>query len=224
MRLEERPGFLIAHLGERHDVLSWAIVGGGLVSTETVVWHHVTAADLAPPIDPAEYLRGKCAKEGLASPVALMTSRRPHVYSRVNVQHDGLEVQALVTAGLSNALRIGDPPVGLAPVGTINVLCRVSHPLAHAAMLETMSLVAEARTAATLAARWPSRVSSAPATGTGTDCIAIAAPAASASAEPAFYAGKHTVIGCLVGDACFRATEHAIAQWKLEQTVERSAD
>lgn len=123
----------------------------------------------------------------------------------------------MVTAGLSNALRIGDPSVFSAPVGTINVLCRVGCALSQQAMLETMSLVTEARTAATMDACWPSIVSSKNATGTGTDCIAVAAPTSSTDGAVATYAGKHTVIGSLVGDACYRATAMAIADWKAEQ-------
>jgi adenosylcobinamide amidohydrolase len=60
-----------------------------------------------------------------------------------------------------------------------------------------------------------SRRSDSIATGTGTDCIAIMAPDISAP-EPARYAGKHTALGHVVGEAVLRATEAAIAQWKVE--------
>jgi adenosylcobinamide amidohydrolase len=57
-----------------------------------------------------------------------------------------------------------------------------------------------------------SRRSEGIATGTGTDCVAVLAGAA----QGVVYAGKHTAIGHVIGDAVFRATEAAIAQWKIE--------
>jgi adenosylcobinamide amidohydrolase len=54
------------------------------------------------------------------------------------------------------------------------------------------------------------------ATGTGTDCAAVMAPEAAGGLEAAVYAGKHTAIGHVIGDAVFRATQAAIAQWKIE--------
>jgi adenosylcobinamide amidohydrolase len=105
--------------------------------------------------------------------------------------------------GFGNALRVGDPPISPMSVGTINILCHVSTPLTDGGLLEVMSLVAEARTVAVLAHRVRSTVTGQLATGTGTDCIAVSCPAT--GAEPTNYAGKHTLIGHLVGQATLEA-------------------
>jgi adenosylcobinamide amidohydrolase len=125
-----------------------------------------------------------------------------------------VEAVALVTAGLSNALRVGDTPGPLAGWGTINIACHVSVPLSAAALIEALAVAVEARTTAVIEAHVRSRRSDHIATGTGTDCTAIMAP--DSANEPALYAGKHTAIGHVIGEAVLRATAAAIAQWKLE--------
>jgi adenosylcobinamide amidohydrolase len=78
-----------------------------------------------------------------------------------------------------------------------------------------LAVAVEARTSAVIDARVRSRRSAGHATGTGTDCIAILAPR-HAHAR-ALYAGKHTAIGHVIGEAVLRATETAIANWQAEQ-------
>jgi adenosylcobinamide amidohydrolase len=142
--------------------------------------------------------------------------------------------------GLSNAVRVGDSPGPLAgvQVGTINLLCAVSVPLTEAAALEAASIAVEARTAAVLEARHPSRRSGAPATGTGTDCVVLAwpdtvyygtpkgfrtsrdgAPAGNPPAPhatiaaPAVFAGKHTALGHVIGRAVGDSVRAGVADW-----------
>src|SRR5207237_10770827 len=73
-----------------------------------------------------------------------------------------------------------------------------------------LGLAAEARTAAVLEARVPSRRTGKPATGTGTDCIVVAAPDAGARLA---YAGKHTPIGALAGGVVREAVERGVRRW-----------
>lgn len=87
----------------------------------------------------------------------------------------------------------------------------MSAPLSEAASLEALSLVVEARTAATIAHDVPSRRSGLRATGTGTDCVVVASPSRHAGLP---YAGKHTAVGHVVGRAVLEATHEAIARWK----------
>jgi adenosylcobinamide amidohydrolase len=85
-------------------------------------------------------------------------------------------------------------------------------------LVEALAVVVEARTTAVIGAGVRSRRSEGIATGTGTDCVAVLAPESTRepAAQAALYAGKHTAIGHVIGDAVFRATEAAIAQWKIE--------
>jgi len=115
----------------------------------------------------------------------------------------------VVTVGLSNALSAGDPPTAVPAAGTINVCTWVSVPLTSAAMVETLALVSEARTAAVLQRRIPSTVSERPATGTGTDCVVVACPRAP-DVDRVGYAGKHTAIGSAVGSSVREAMDAAL--------------
>ena len=102
-------------------------------------------------------------------------------------------------------------------MGTINLLVRLSTPLSPAAMVEAISIAAEARTAAVTAAGWPSRRSGNIATGTGTDCIAIAAPV-EGSAQP--WCGKHTAEGSAIGQATLAVIDTGVQTW-IAQRSER---
>jgi adenosylcobinamide amidohydrolase len=212
--LDMRPAFLVARLGAPHEVLSWAIVGGGRRRADTVVWHGVRNAELPPGVDPVALLEARLREAELGGAVAMMTSRDLAAHHRRDAERDGVRATAVVTAGLSNGMCIGDPAGVEAFVGTINVLCRISAPLTELAMLEALSLVVEARTAAVLEADVPSFCSEARATGTGTDCVTIAAPVAAQGASAAPYAGKHTVIGEVIGRATLGAMREAVALWK----------
>jgi adenosylcobinamide amidohydrolase len=211
--------WLIVDLGAPHRALGWAIVGGGLVTTDVVAWHQVDDEELPEGCDPGALLRARMAGRGLgADAIGLLTSR--DVASRVDVTHEGeddagtLSARCVATVGLSNALRAGDPPVAHAGAGTINVLCRVSRPLSTEALIECLALAAEARATAVLDARVASVVSGRPASGTGTDCIVVAAPTGSTAAGA--FAGKHTVCGHVVGLAVVDAIRAGIARWHAD--------
>lgn len=97
--------------------------------------------------------------------------------------------------------------------GTINILCRASVELSDAALIEALSLVAEARTLAITGRRL--QVEGGDATGTGTDCIAVAATRG--GAERVGYAGKHTAIGQAIGLAVREAVGRGADRWLAER-------
>lgn len=208
----ERTGrFLVVRLARPHRMLSYAIVGGGFVERSAVAWCGVRNEELTPPVDPRTFLASELDRAGLGGAVGLMTGASLDAYVDTSRADAGIAVRVVATVGLDNALRAGDPVVAGAPqVGTINVLCRSSVPLADAALLEMLSMVAEARTLAVLDAGVASRQSGRPATGTGTDCTVVAAPLGTPALE---YAGKHTVLGMLVGAAVFEAVSHGARAW-----------
>jgi adenosylcobinamide amidohydrolase len=222
LRVDARPGWLIVRFARPQTFLSWAIVGGGRHQGDTVAWCQVRDDELPPGVDPRRLLRQRLRTLGLARPVGMLTSRAVDRFEDIR-RAAGPDVQArcVATVGLGNALRIGDPTrAATGPgattrrVGTINLLVSVSRPLTPAAQLEALSLAAEARTAAILAAEVASVASGAPATGTGTDCIVVAAPL-----EPrgAAYAGKHTAIGEVVGAAVHDAVLAGARRWLEER-------
>lgn len=229
VRVERQGKWLVVRLGEVHDILSWAVAGGGARRAATVAWYQVGRNELAPPVEARGFLEEKLAARGMAGAVGLMTGRRLDAYVDVERRLGPTAARCIATVGLSNALRVGDAP--LAPpaveadgrmdggdqraerIGTINLLCRVSSPLTPEALVEALALAAEARTLAVLELAAPSRASAGAATGTGTDCIVVAAPR---GGERQGYAGKHTPLGHLIGAAVHEAVRRGGEAWRRE--------
>ncbi len=145
----------------------------------------------------------------------MMTARSLGTFDCVEKQHDGVAARAVATVGLGNALAVGDSP-GPMSVGTINVLVQLSHALDEAGLAEALALASEARTAAVLDGRVPSRRSQELASGTGTDCIVVAAPE---GGEPLRWVGKHTLAGSLLGGAVREAVARGVRRWIAEEVA-----
>ncbi|MBW2121933.1 MAG: adenosylcobinamide amidohydrolase [Deltaproteobacteria bacterium] len=207
MVVEKRGRFLVVRFGEEMRILSWAVVGGGFRKSRSLAWLQVKEGELGPDVDPARLLRRRLKEARLSCGVGMMTGTDLKGYQDVRRSDGSLTVGCIATVGLSNALAVGDPPGTGGVVGTVNLLCHVSVPLSRGAMVEVVSLAAEARTAAFMDSLLKSRVSGRPATGTGTDCIAVASPWRRRGER---YAGKHTPIGSLIGQAVRQAVTSGI--------------
>ncbi len=206
-----RDPWLLARFPEPQAVLSWSVNRPGHVVADTVAWLQVHDRDLAPSVDPLEFLAHRLAREGLPDAVGLITSRliRHHHMARREVE--GVEARCLITLDLGNGAHVADAD-GSAGAGTINLLCWISAPLAHPAMLEALSIAAEARTAAVLEAAIVLPGRRRPVTGTGTDCIVIACPPAGETARS--YAGLHTPVGQAVAASVYEAGRAAVETWR----------
>ena len=213
--VELRARHLVVRLGGPHAILSWALVNGGRRTASEVVWVEVRDGELCPPVDATTLLRARLAEADLPKAVGLLTSRALSRYVSAERQAGGEAARCVATVGLGNLLRAGDP-VSWARVGTINLVCQLSFPLSELALVEALSIAAEARTAAVLEGRVPSRRSSQLATGTGTDCIVVAAPEAG---EPLRWVGKHTAAGSLVGAAVREAVARGVRRWIAEEVA-----
>ncbi len=203
--------WLIVRFPKPQIMLSWAIVRGGKVRGQTVAWYQVTSQDLNPQVEPRDFLKEKLSQASMPNAVGLLTSGDLNYYVDIEKTDGEYSVRCVATVGLSNALRVGDPPSILNHVGTINLVCQVSHSLSDEALIEAVSIAAEARTAAVLETRVPSKRSASPSTGTGTDCIVMAAPESNGQIR---YVGKHTVIGHLIGSSVLEAVRSGIDLWK----------
>ncbi|MFT5683873.1 MAG: adenosylcobinamide amidohydrolase [Myxococcota bacterium] len=218
--LERREKMVVARLGGPHRMLSSAVHGGGLTVAQDVVWTYFRNTDLPIGSDPIALLTTRLSDAGLSESVAMMTSRNlAHVHTAAATS-EGIRAEAVATVGLSNALRVGDPP-GFAPLGTINLLVCLSVPLTDAALVEAVAIAVEARTAAVSAASWPSRRSGKPATGTGTDAIIIAAPL---SGEPLPWCGKHTAAGSAMGQVAFAVIDEGVRTWVAQRAEKQRAE
>ena len=206
MNIQRAPNWLIVDLERPHAVTSWALVGGGDGVATAVAWHQVRNADLPIEVDARALLGERMAARGLGSAVGLLTSGDLAAAVDVTVG----QARCIATVGLSNALRVGDPP-GLGEIaGTINLLVVVSAALSREARLEALALAAEARTAAVLGHDVRSFRTQRRATGTGTECIVIASPAADRGAA---FCGKHTELGHDIGAAAFDAVDRGTRAW-----------
>ncbi|MGB3929539.1 MAG: adenosylcobinamide amidohydrolase [Sphingobium sp.] len=203
----KRP-FLVADFPETQTMLSWAMTRPGFQLCRQVAWLEVRNADLPPGLDPFAFLETRMAAAGHADAVALMTSRDVTHHHLGHALAGDVAATCLATVGLSNAECVGAPRGATAALGTINLLVHISCALSEAALIETISIATQARTAAILALDL--RINGSAVSGTGTDCIVAAAPAAG---EPARFAGLHTSIGEAVGAAVYTAVRAGGALW-----------
>lgn len=220
LRVTREGAWLLARFEQPQRALSWAIVGGGYQATDVVAWLEVKNADLPANVDPTALLRDRMREHGLEAGVGLLTSRRLDAFVDVTRTTDGVTARCVATVGLGNALRAGDAPVPIRPIGTINLMCHVSVPLTDEAMLEALALASEAKALAIREAEVPSFATRGWASGTGTDCIVMLAPQTTphAAAQVAQqYAGKHTLIGYLIGAVTHEAIARGASAWKAEQ-------
>ncbi|WP_199260043.1 adenosylcobinamide amidohydrolase [Paracoccus binzhouensis] len=206
MRITYAMPWLIADLGRARRVLSFAPHRPGFRRARHILWRQVRDADLGPGFDAAAWLAAEMARIGHGDDVGMMTSRGlDHA-----VQAQAGPARCLATVGLGNAERVGRRRAAApAGYGTINIALLVEAGLTDTAMIEALTIAAEARTAAVIAAgvMLPWGV----ATGTGTDCIALAC-----DPGPERHAGLHTALGEAIGrsvhDAVLRGAEAWVAQ------------
>ncbi len=207
-----RPPFLVATFERPQLLLSWSLTRPGFQSARRVAWLEVRNADLPPGQDPLAVIAGMLEEAGLGDAVALVTSRAIARHHVAEATVEGYRAVCVATVGLSNGERVGERSRVPVPLpGTINLLVHVSHALTEAAMIETVSVVTQARTLAVIEAgveRGGVAV-----TGTGTDCIVVAAPA---EGEAQAFAGLHTATGEAVGRAVYHAMREGIAVWKRD--------
>lgn len=144
------PPLLTVRFASPHRTLGWSLLHPGFAVVSDIVWVEVHNSDLGPCTDPHAFLRARLARSGLANALAFMTSRDIRRHQSCQRQVDGVEATCLTTVGLSNAERIGSRRAHGPHVGTINTLVHVSAPLTDGAMVEAVSIVAEARTATIL--------------------------------------------------------------------------
>src|SRR5690606_2999127 len=131
--------WLVARFAAPQRTASWAIIGGGVRRTTAVAWLRVRDRDLRPPVEPRELLRDRLALRGLAGAVGLLTSADVGRFADASHAWGDARARCVVTVGLGNALRAGDPPGPAARIGTINLLCAVATPLTDEALFEALA-------------------------------------------------------------------------------------
>lgn len=203
-------------LGAPMQVLSWAINRPGFVTARRIVWREVRNADLTLGMDVKPWLEAELQARDAADAVCLLTSRDVTRFHEESTQRGADRVTCVATTGLSNAERIGARVDRSAKDwGTINIAVAVETGLTQTAMIEALSIAAQARTAAILDTGL-ALPGGGMATGTGTDCIAVAAPAGACD-----YAGLHTALGEAIGAAVYSAVQGGASDWMIETAATR---
>ncbi len=207
MKLELIRPWLEWDLGTRHRVLSWSLNAPGFVDASRIIWREVRNADLPLDMNVSGWLQDQLREKGQPDAVTMLTSRDLDAYETARATVDGVTAICVATVGLSNGEHIGARvDRRTKDWGTINLAVCLDTPLGDAALIETLSIATQARTAAVMAVAY--RLPTGIATGTGTDCIAVAAPAGQAR-----FAGLHTPTGEAVGRAVYDAIHHGAQVW-----------
>ncbi len=207
----DRP-WLTVDLGHDCRVLGWALNRPGFTTARRIVWREVRDGDLTPALDVRTWLETVLAAAGKADAVAFLTSRDVGAYARADATAGNIAASCVATVGLSNAERVGLRQTRTGGWGTINIAVHVAAGLTDGALVEALSIAAQARTAAVIDAHLP--LPGGAATGTGTDCIAVAA-------RPGLtvHAGLHTDIGAAVGAAVYQAVRQGADDWLRRQAL-----
>jgi adenosylcobinamide amidohydrolase len=210
-----RRPILALRFAEPQRMLSWSITRPGFATAPSVAWLEVGDADLPIGRDPVEMLEGRLAEADLAEAVGLMTACDVRAHRILQETIDGVTATVVTTVGLGNGEFVGrrhcaPRPDGIPHPGTINTFVHVSAPLADEALVETITIAAEARTVAVLETTF--RRGTEMITGTGSDCMVIAAPLGGG----VHYAGLHTAVGEAVGSAVMQVTRGAASRWFRE--------
>lgn len=209
MRVSLAAPWLVADLGRPMRVLSWSLNRPGFVTARRIVWREVRNADLPRDLDAGAWFAMELARAGFSDAVGLLTSRSVARHVAATVTVEGVTADCLATVGLSNAERVGTRVAAVEAAGTVNVALALSPGLTEGALVEALSVAAEARTAAVM--EHGPLLPAGRATGTGTDCIAVAAPAGEAQ-----HAGLHTAPGEAAGRAVLEAVGRGVRDWMAE--------
>ena len=210
---ERAPTHIHVELDRPHWVLSSAILNGGVVRAKHIVnlkvgqnFDGVKGSFDAPEVT----LSDECKKMGIETgeTVGMMTAASMNSFRQVCRVEQGVEVVALVTAGVSNAGRAGEKAewreIGVTPLksGTINIIILTNARLTQAAMVEAVITVTEAKTAVLQDLGVESPVTGKPATGTGTDAIAVVSGFGPVEVR---YCGKHVIFGEMLAKTVMQA-------------------
>jgi adenosylcobinamide amidohydrolase len=232
LELHREDRILYGRFTAPHRVVSTCQVAGGLREDLEVIYNrqvcepagHCERHGHRLGQDPLLTRREVCEMHGLPEAAATLgTAANMRCAGLAQRRFRDLEVVVACTAGVEgNAGRAGDPAGNfewegrferLAPHarpehGTINTLLFISHELTPGALVRTLMTATEAKSAALQDLAVGSRYSVGRATGTGTDQIASACRLG--TGIPLTSAGKHGVLGQLIGEAVAEAIRSAL--------------
>ena len=215
--LKQTPEHICVGFSNEHPVLSSAVFNGGACTASNILILKVAENFKGTKQiveHPEKTLAGYCRQLQLSgTTVGMMTSASMDSFRLVSRSSQGVEISAMVTAGISNARCAGDRAdsrtfqADANPAGTINIIILTNATISHAAMVESVMLATEAKTVAMRKLGVKSPVSGAIATGTGTDAIAVANGFGSGTIR---YCGKHVIFGEMLASVVIEAITESL--------------
>jgi adenosylcobinamide amidohydrolase len=210
--IEHTPAHVHIRLSESRPVISSAAYNGGWMNAEHLLILNVAENFLGSkgPFEPlADTFGNYCRQQGWPGvTMGMMTSARMTSFRKVRRSMQGVDITALVTAGLSNARRSGDPAehrtfdeTGIKP-GTINIIVLTNAILSPAAQVEAVMVGTESKAAVLQDIGATSPVTGKTATGTGTDAVAVVS---GFTTPKVVFCGKHTLFGEMLASATMEA-------------------
>lgn len=222
---QQTDTFLQLHFNKPRQALSSAILNGGLGSIEGVLNLKVPKQLNNPP-NPTHTLEQFIAQQGWSGRyLGKMTAASMDSFRIARQTSDRYQVTTLVTTGLGNAKRVGEPAEetqtgSQAPdAGTINMIVICNQQLADHALAEAFMLTTEAKTAVLQDLNIHSAFAEGIATGTGTDALTIVSGEHKPMAE---YCGKHTELGECMALSVMNALQDSLA-WEVRRLQSKKA-
>lgn len=218
-RLEHTADFVSVDFNSPQQCLSSACWNGGLTQASHFLNLRVDSNGeclVEEPTCTLSRFAGQLEFDGQC--VGMMTAASMNSMRFAELDIDGQYLAALVTVGLQNARRAGDPaeqrtlPGQAANPDTINLAVFTDCALSPEAMAETLMLATEAKVAALQDQEVRSSISGDLATGTGTDAIAIFSDP---QGLPVRYTGKHTFFGEQLGRLVLAVVRASVARTKV---------
>ena len=204
-----------------HRVISSAVLNGGIVQADHIVNLQVPKCLTAPELPQLTLSKYCDDADWKGITVGLMTAASMDSFRMTKETIQGIDIVVLVTSGLSNARCAGDRAehrimaAQAEKIGTINIIVITSAILTEAAMVESLLIVTEAKSAALQEAGIRSPVSNKIATGTGTDSVAVASGHGPATVH---YCGKHVLFGEILGRMVINTVSLSI-EWDLKNRL-----
>jgi len=211
---------ILARFGKPCRVLSSAVLNGGLteacqlLNMKVSQNHHGRKENFETPELTLQHHADDLKLTGPT--IGMMTSASMRSYRSAVLCWDDIFVQTIVTSGVANAKRVGEPAEWRrldAPrpaVGTINLVCMTNLALTIPAMVEAVMMVTEAKAAVLQDLAVPSAATGAIATGTGTDAVAVVSDP---DGRPACYCGKHVLLGEKLARTVSASLKASIKAW-----------
>ena len=210
---------LMLKFSEEREIVSTAILNGGVTESKVILNRFITKAIEHHPhfhLPPEEMLKLYAIEfSGIKNSVGMLTAAPFKTYKFSGIEKDGVNIEAYITSGISNARRAGDRADVNSfedtdyRAGTINIIVGTNALLEKNTLLEAIMIITEAKVSVMEEMKVISPISGKMATGTGTDAIAVY----NGNGRNLKYCGKHVLFGEMLGSVVKDALKKSLTEY-----------